>query len=440
MSRAPRTPSSFQFTQLTEPTSYANPTPPGQPFDAGMAYLLGQCCALTYAQFDDGSITPDVFSKLDMAGTLKGYEAAASNLVPFTVSEPNEPGPTTGDVGDYFTTQGGFGVQLSLTGKSPEVTFTVIALRGTRTFAEWLSDATVFPVPFAGVMGMNNGLGSVHSGFYGAYTVGKNGKIAASGKELSPTVSERAEESLAAQVGAYVSALRAQEVYVTGHSLGGALATLCALDVAHNFPASINHLSLYTLASPRVAVGISDSFSLPIPTLGNQNGFLMQLQSLVPKTFQIVHAADIVPIGPPLLTSLGPLTLSCLQVTDPWQVGSGATATAKVSGGRVTELSVNNDKSTHYSDSFRPTVTFSGGGGSGAAATAEVSLFGNVSLNLVSGGTGYSSPPTVTIVNSGPGLCENVVNFCAQTGDIGNNHGCVVTYVPYLKALANGFA
>src|SRR6185436_8802821 len=108
-----------------------------------------------------------------------------------------------------------------------------MATRGTRTWSEWFDDADAIPVPFAGALPLNAGLGSVHGGFYGLYTIGTDGTPAASGQELSPTVSQRAAGSIAAQVGEYVSGLTQQlPVYVTGHSLGGALATLCALDVA----------------------------------------------------------------------------------------------------------------------------------------------------------------------------------------------------------------
>lgn len=438
----PRATPPFQFTTLVQPTSTVSTTPPSAPFDSGIAYLMGQCCTLTYNQFDAGTITLADFSSLDLAGSLAGYSATPSNLQPFTISEAIEPGPTPGDVGDYTTVQGGFGVLLTLTkAGEPTKELTVIALRGTRSFAEWLDDASFVPVPFAGnIHAMESGLGSCHGGFYGDYTVGTNGMAAAAGQELSSDVSQRAGGSLAAQVGAYVSGLSGAEIYVTGHSLGAAVATLCALDVAYTFPKSASSLALYALASPRVAVGLSDSFGIPIPTLGNLDMFLMNFQKLVPNVYQIVHAADIVPIVPPLSTALGPLTVSCAQVTDPWQIGSGATATADAPEGVVTGVTVDNTNSHGYTNSAPPTVAFSGGGGSGASATASIGWTGNVSVAVTNGGSGYNPPPTVTIVSGSPGLPGNVVSFIAQTGDIGNNHGCIGTYVPYLQALANGFA
>ena len=57
--------------------------------------------------------------------------------------------------------------------------------------------------------------------------------------------------------------------------------------------------------------------------------------------------------------------------------GSGATATATISGGQVTAITITNGGSG-YTSAGSPTVQFTGGGGSGAAATASVA----VTLNL----------------------------------------------------------
>lgn len=433
-------PTSVPFTVLVEPTSNVTQSPPPAPFDAGIAYVLGQCCSLTYVQFDQDSIDTAAFSTLNLLGSLKGYTVSASNLQPFTASEANEPGPTTGDIGDYDQVTAGFGVQLTLTppnNGSPE-NIIIVALRGTRTWAEWINNADAFPVPFAGSTGTNDGLGSVHAGFYAGYTIGTNGQAAASGEELSATVSQRAPGSIAVQVATYVSGLSGDlPIYVTGHSLGGALATLCALDIAYNFGNSFSEIYMYSLASPRVAVG-ADSFGIPIPTLGNQQGFISNYQIYVPNSYQIVHAADIIPILGPLATKLGPLLLSCAQITDPYQgSGSGATATASIGNGAVTGITLNNDNYTGYSSYFPPRIVLSGGGGSGATARASVD-FGTIEFTITHPGSGYTSPPAVQILTNGS-FPQNVVSFCAQTGDIGDNHGCVLTYVPYLLALATDF-
>lgn len=335
------------FTPLIEPSSAVTQTPPPAPFAVGLTYLLGQCCALTYTQMDDGSIDLANFSTLVLAGELAGYTLAASNLQPFTRSESTGPSATVNDIGDYYTTQAGFGVQLALTppGGSNAATITVIALRGTRTWTEWISDVEALPAVYdRSIDHAVDGLGSVHAGFYADYTVGTDGATAGDFDTLSSTPANRAAGSLAQQVATYVSALSAATVYVTGHSLGAALAGLCALDIAVNFASNVGVPTCVTLASPLIAIGLSD-----VPTLDNQQMFLQSFQQSVPNSYQIANACDIVPISPPGSVTLGPLTLTCLPVA------------------------------------------------------------------------------------------KTTVSFCVQTGDIGGNHGCVETYVPYLQQLANAF-
>jgi len=56
------------------------------------------------------------------------------------------------------------------------------------------------------------------------------------------------------------------------------------------------------------------------------------------------------------------------------------------------------DSGLHYNSAIPPAVTISGGGGSGATATASVSSTGLVTgILITSGGSGYTSAPTVTI-------------------------------------------
>ena len=66
-------------------------------------------------------------------------------------------------------------------------------------------------------------------------------------------------------------------VICTGHSLGGALAVLCALDVQHNVPGK--KVTVYTLGGPKV---------------GNQ-AFTKLYNKHVPNTFRLVNGSDGVP-------------------------------------------------------------------------------------------------------------------------------------------------
>jgi predicted lipase len=70
---------------------------------------------------------------------------------------------------------------------------------------------------------------------------------------------------------------------VTGHSLGGSIAALCALDLVLSDVVSSNSLTLYTFGEPRV---------------GNP-AFAAAMDKFVPRSYRVVHSADLVPHVPP---------------------------------------------------------------------------------------------------------------------------------------------
>ena len=70
-------------------------------------------------------------------------------------------------------------------------------------------------------------------------------------------------------------------VTVTGHSLGGALATLCALDLQYNFFDS-DSVQLYTFGSPRV---------------GNAD-FSQSFKRRVPHCYRVINGMDVIPAVP----------------------------------------------------------------------------------------------------------------------------------------------
>jgi len=74
-----------------------------------------------------------------------------------------------------------------------------------------------------------------------------------------------------------------------------------------------------------------------------------------------------------------------------------AAATATIDSGAVNAITVT-DGGEYYKSALPPTITITGGGGSGATATATVSAAGIVTgVSISSGGSGYTSAPTVTI-------------------------------------------
>ena len=74
-----------------------------------------------------------------------------------------------------------------------------------------------------------------------------------------------------------------------------------------------------------------------------------------------------------------------------------ATATAAITGDAVSSFTIT-DGGEHYKSALPPTVTITGGGGSGATGTAVVSATGIVTgITVTAGGTGYTSAPSVAI-------------------------------------------
>ena len=80
------------------------------------------------------------------------------------------------------------------------------------------------------------------------------------------------------QIHQQLRSLGISQVTVTGHSLGGALALICAVDVQYNFGEQLNHLDTYTFGAPRV---------------GN-DAFKASFERRVPNSYRFVNGMDIV--------------------------------------------------------------------------------------------------------------------------------------------------
>lgn len=138
----------------------------------------------------------------------------------------------------------------------------VVAIRGTEGIKEWVEDAQFGDELFDRVPGA----GRTEDGFTDMYKSMTIGEGAAAPKVVSglPGVAwKRPVTSLT----------------VCGHSLGGALATLFALDVAANAPGPFNKPIVYTYASPRT---------------GNAD-FVKKYSQMVSTTYRFVDNVDLVP-------------------------------------------------------------------------------------------------------------------------------------------------
>jgi len=136
----------------------------------------------------------------------------------------------------------------------------IIAFRGSESFENWLHDLDFFKTTYPGFPGLE-----VHEGFLSAY------------QAVQPTILS------------YVSILRKKypnfPVYVTGHSLGGALSVLCAFDLVVTSGVPSSSISVINLGQPRVGNSL----------------FASKWNQLIGSSFRLVNQRDLVPHVPPEL-------------------------------------------------------------------------------------------------------------------------------------------
>jgi Lipase (class 3) len=153
-------------------------------------------------------------------------------------------------------------VSIGLVLQSPATGDAVIAIRGTEGIMEWIQDAKFLavPCPF-----LNSG-GNTEDGFTAMYNSMVTAAVAGSPsvrRALSALPWRRPVASLT----------------ICGHSLGGALATLLALDVAANGSSPFNTPAVYLYASPKAGDPL----------------FVSTYNHVVPNTFRIANRMDLVP-------------------------------------------------------------------------------------------------------------------------------------------------
>ncbi len=166
----------------------------------------------------------------------------------------------------------------------------VIAIRGTEGIMEWIHDAQflLVPCPFLAAAG------NTEDGFTAMYK-SLSVKLTAGSSPLVHALS----------TSALPFPQPVNSLTVCGHSLGGALATLLALDVAAN--TSFKTPTVYTYASPRTG----------------DSSFASMYNHVVPNTFRVANRIDLVPKLPlpPLYEHvLGLFELNPIQLTIPPRV------------------------------------------------------------------------------------------------------------------------
>lgn len=262
-----------------------NLTPPTIPYDREISKLLITCSKIATQQYLTGKTIPTYdgsIQELDayipsldrytQIASFQGQEAEISQTV--AVQVPNSNSSNSSDPLqqnlDETEEQVGEAIQemvkvtkeipvyLGFVLSSPENN--IIVFRGTQTGVEWINNITAvqkdYTDPISGQY-----FGKIHEGFIKNYLRIVQPLPREVAQKLDPTI----------------------PCYITGHSLGAALAVLAALDIALNIPQLKDKIQLYTYACSRV---------------GNPTFATLHAQQ-VPNSYRIANLADAMPLMPP---------------------------------------------------------------------------------------------------------------------------------------------
>lgn len=235
------------------------PTPPPLPYDRAMSRLLIRCSRLGMEQFERGR------RDTRFNGSIRELESYVQELNPYTqVSNFRVLLDATTTL---FPSLGRIGRGVAQRVVTPTLVFigfvlasdrnTIILFRGTSNPKEWMAN---FQAGQSNYVQSGITRGRVHTGFLRLYNQ-LSGEVRRIANQLNPE----------------------RPCFIAGHSLGGALATLAAADLAHNYPNLRNQIRLYSYGAPRV---------------GNQ-AFVEFLGAIAPNSYRIFNVSDMVPMVPP---------------------------------------------------------------------------------------------------------------------------------------------
>ncbi len=260
-------------------------TPSNIPYDRSVSKLLIQCSKLGTQQYLSGKVNPSFDGSIkslpaytsDLDGytqiaSLKGLEdVQSSETIEVDVPVTNHPLTATQDPieNNLDAAQTAIGQTVKQAVKLKQLipvyfgfvltskTANIIIFRGTQRTTEWIGDILLFQKNYEGFANSK-----IHSGFARIY---KN--LAQQTREIANHLNP------------------SLPCYISGHSLGAALATLAAADLALLVPKLKEQIQLYTYAGPRV---------------GNPS-FAQMHSQLVPNSYRIFNLADSIPLSPPTI-------------------------------------------------------------------------------------------------------------------------------------------
>ena len=230
-------------------------------FDKSLALFLADCCLQAYNQFNCKG-TFDMPRGYTLVDSIVAAPARTNDLYGFIIESDHS---------------------------------IIISFRGSRSNPDWIADATISQTyfPYTRIK-----LG-IHSGFAAIYNACRQQIM-----DVLNTLSS------------------SKQLFITGHSLGGALAVLCSLDAAVN--TVYNNPVMYNFASPRV---------------GNSK-FVQVYNEVINNSVRIVNTNDIVPLLPPAVVH-PPLSNELLYYRHVKDLLTIAVQTGSILGNHLVENYVN---------------------------------------------------------------------------------------------------
>ncbi|KAI8322548.1 alpha/beta-hydrolase [Martensiomyces pterosporus] len=225
------------------------------------ALLITHLTLHAYSEAADARLQPATQDELEMLGLYGAYSGAAYLIKDRWDCEPacKHPG-TEGTVVEH-NWDVGFPRSTGYIARNPAQRVIVVAFQGTNEIGQWIDDLDIvqdrWPESVRGSY--------VHRGFLRGYNSARDG--------ILKTV-----ERLAASYPTH-------SIAIVGHSLGGARATICLLDLSIQLPHLTSRLNLYTHGQPRV---------------GNLQ-FAQAVNKVPVPMYREVFEYDIVPRIPPTL-------------------------------------------------------------------------------------------------------------------------------------------
>ncbi|MEL6495313.1 MAG: lipase family protein [Cyanobacteria bacterium J06623_7] len=137
----------------------------------------------------------------------------------------------------------------------------IIAFRGTQTQIEWWRNLQASQKKYLDPQTQQQ-YGRVHQGYLKIVREQLGNNLINAVQQLDPNI----------------------PCYITGHSLGGAVATLSAVEIALRVPKIREQIQLYSYAAPRI---------------GDRN-FAQAHSQIIPNSYRIVNLSDSVPLVPPI--------------------------------------------------------------------------------------------------------------------------------------------